>query len=168
MACRQLYSLLPPPLFFNFIFFSPPSVHKLYLSLVMFLTGFNAKTLTMCAYLHAIVSRPRSDEEGTEQTNAKRKKKKGGKKRKRFREAIHFLLLTVLCERHALTNYTTVSSWCVSWRSSLALCFAFSFWSSGVHTSGPIISHCLGTWVSSGSRSINHQGIRRCVWNIHK
>lgn len=72
--------LAPPAPFFKYYFFSPLSV-QLYLSLVMFLTGFNAKTLTMCAYLHAIVSRPRSDEEATEQTDAKRKKKKGGKKK---------------------------------------------------------------------------------------
>lgn len=122
-------------------------MHKLYLSLVMFLTGFNAETLTICAYLRAIVSRPRTEEEGTEQTNAKKKEKERRKKGKGSEGPIHFLLLTALCGRHALTNYTTVSSWCVYWRSSLALCFAFSLWSSGVHTSGPIISHCLGTWV---------------------
>lgn len=43
-------------------------MHKLYLSLVMFLTGFNTETLTICAYFlrDCVVC---ADEEGTEQTN---------------------------------------------------------------------------------------------------
>lgn len=138
-------------------FFTPPLMHKLYLSLVMFLTRFSTETLTMWAYLRVIAV---GEEEGMQQTN-------GGEKRKQFREATRFLLLTALCGRHALTNYTTVSSWLVYWRSSLPLCFAFGSEAQGYTLRAYYIS-LLGDSVWSQSSSINLQGMRRYVWNIHK